>query len=285
MTEPRFCHCEFAVLVQFPALRSRLCSYRDTIVTRQGIDRLPNETEADAARERRGALPQRRHIVLLPGLDGTGLLFEDFVRLAPVGVQLHVVPLPADVSDYARLAEVIGPRIARRSPAPILLAESFSGPLAIELAARHDVAELILCNSFAVAPYPRVLRALIQPGLFRRRLPQALVRRYLVGRSASDELVERVRVVIATVPAPTLAARLRNVLSVDVRPSLAKCKVPILYLRGTEDRIIRDVSMKALVEAATIRVKVNQIAAPHLLLQVAPKQAWSAIQERELITQ
>jgi hypothetical protein len=35
----------------------------------------------------------------------------------------------------------------------------------------------------------------------------------------------------------------------------------------------------------TIRVKVNQIAAPHLLLQVAPKQAWSAIQERELITQ
>jgi pimeloyl-ACP methyl ester carboxylesterase len=106
-----------------------------------------------------------------------------------------------------------------------------------------------------------------------------------VGRSASDELVERVRVVIATVPAPTLAARLRNVLSVDVRPSLAKCKVPILYLRGTEDRIIRDVSMKALVEAVTIRVKVNQIAAPHLLLQVAPKQAWSAIQERELITQ
>ena len=60
-----------------------------------------------------------------------------------------MVPLPPNGSDYSRIVEAIGPVIQRQSPAPILLAESFSGPLAIELAARYEIAALILCNSFA----------------------------------------------------------------------------------------------------------------------------------------
>jgi pimeloyl-ACP methyl ester carboxylesterase len=84
-----------------------------------------------------------RRIVLLPGLDGTGALFEGFMRAAPAGVSLDVVALPPKPSGYAELAEHLSSTL-RLSPDTILLAESFSGPLAITLAARHMVAALVL---------------------------------------------------------------------------------------------------------------------------------------------
>ena len=38
-------------------------------------------------------------IVMLPGLDGTDLLLEHFVELAPACVTVTVVPLPDDPND------------------------------------------------------------------------------------------------------------------------------------------------------------------------------------------
>ena len=38
-------------------------------------------------------------IVMLPGLDGTDLLLDHFVELAPAGVTVTVVPLPDDPND------------------------------------------------------------------------------------------------------------------------------------------------------------------------------------------
>ena len=219
-----------------------------------------------------------RHLVLLPGLDGTGTLFEDFLRAAPAGFRLDVISLPPDVSEYPRLAEIVGPTIERLPFAPILLAESFSGPLAIQLAARYEIEALILCNSFVVAPYPRLLRALIQPTFFPRGIPRAFVRHYLVGRRASNDLVERVRRVISKVPSSVLAARVRSVLSVDVRNPLARCKAPIQYLRGIDDRLIHERSVDALVKGAKTVVSVARLHGPHLLLQVEPVQVWRAIE-------
>ena len=46
-----------------------------------------------------------RRIVLLPGLDGTGALFDDFVRTAPATVRCDVVSLPQEPLGYAELVE------------------------------------------------------------------------------------------------------------------------------------------------------------------------------------
>ena len=37
-----------------------------------------------------------RRIVLLPGLDGAGALFEGFLRAAPSGVRVDAVALPRE---------------------------------------------------------------------------------------------------------------------------------------------------------------------------------------------
>src|SRR5262245_42706994 len=119
-----------------------------------------------------------RRIVLLPGLDGTGALFENFVRAAPSGVSLEVVPIPPEPLGYRELVDRLGPTLHLTADT-ILVAESFSGPLAILLAAQYRVAALVLCNSFVVPPRARLFRVLAMPLLFRIRLPAALIDRYL----------------------------------------------------------------------------------------------------------
>jgi len=216
--------------------------------------------------------------VLLPGLDGTGALFERFVRAAPAGLRLQLASLPAEPIGYLELSRHLEADLSL-SRDDVLLAESFSGPLAMYLAAKHKVAQLVLCNTFARPPLPRFLRSFARPALFRIPPPAVLIRRYLLGLDATDTLVRQVRGVIASVPPEVLSARVRAVLSVDAAGWLAQCSMPILYLRSTEDHLVSDASVVALVAAASVPVSVSRVPGPHLLLQAAPERVWSAISQ------
>lgn len=221
-----------------------------------------------------------RRTVLLPGLDGTGALFDDFARAAPATVRPEVVALPQEPLGYAELAERLAPRL-QLAPDTILVAESFSGPLAILLAERHQIAALVLCNTFVAPPRPRALAALLAQ-LAHLPLPAAVVRWLLVGTDAPDVLVERVRAVVASVPPAVLAARVSSVSSVNVADVLARCATPLVYIRGTKDRLVPEASVQAVVRAAAVPVAVVRIPGPHLLLQAAPEAAWRAIDEAVL---
>jgi pimeloyl-ACP methyl ester carboxylesterase len=147
------------------------------------------------------------------------------------------------------------------------------------LAERYRVAALVLCNSFVVHPWPRIFRLLAVPLLFRIRPPDTLLVRYLVGPRAPRELLARIRAALAAVSPKVLASRVRTVLGVNVARQLARCTMPLLYLRGTDDRLVTESSVDAVVNAATVPVSVARIAGPHLLLQIAPEAAWQAISE------
>ena len=95
-------------------------------------------------------------IVMLPGLDGSGLLSTCFVEaMQGQGVTVQVLPLPMQgPQDYVTLASILRPQLPI---APfVLLAESFAGPLAIELAAASPpgLRGLILSTTFARRPVP-----------------------------------------------------------------------------------------------------------------------------------
>lgn len=224
-----------------------------------------------------------RRLVLLPGLDGTGALFEPFLRATPPGVRAEPIALPAEPLGYAELAERLVRRV-RPDESTVLVAESFAGPLAATLAARHHVAGVVLCNSFVTPPGPerlgivvRALGALVAPVMFRVAPPRALVRRYLVGPEAPEALVAAVRRAVASVPPAVLAARLRAVLRADAGAELARSGAPVMYLRGTDDRVVTESSVRAVVRAA-VGVRVVRVPGPHLLLQARPESAWRAIE-------
>lgn len=212
-------------------------------------------------------------LVLLPGLDGTGRLFERFRAAAPRAVPCRPLAYP-QISAYDELEDWARDRLPA---ACLLLGESFGGPLALRLAASlpGQVLGVVLVATFVVPPGPGM--RLVPWGMVTRVEPSDLALRWLLLSGARDaELLAAVREVRAATPRWIVASRLRAVARVDARPALERCAAPILYLQATHDRVVRRRSLAALLSARP-GVSWRRIEAPHLLLQSAPGDAWRAI--------
>lgn len=220
-------------------------------------------------------------LVLLPGLDGTGLLFADFADSFEPDVKIIVASYPTDIPlSYAELESVARSFLPQDQPF-FLLAESFSGPIGISIAASAPpgLLGLVLCCSFARSPAP--MAALLRPlvGIVPVSvLPVRLLGFFLLGRFSSAAFLGALAKALALIAAPVLRARARAVLSVDVSASLPKVKVPVLYLRASEDRIVSRASSE-LVASLTPETKVVEFVAPHFLLQVLPSPVASRVAE------
>jgi pimeloyl-ACP methyl ester carboxylesterase len=101
-------------------------------------------------------------LILLPGMDGTGDLFAPLLAALPDDLVVSIVRYPMDRRlDFSELHPYLDRAIPAREPY-VILAESFSGPLALEHAARkpEDLKALILCATFARNPLPRPIQSL-----------------------------------------------------------------------------------------------------------------------------
>jgi len=214
-------------------------------------------------------------LVLLPGLDGTGALFASFTAAAPPDVTLTVVPLPDRLGDYAALAAAVTGTVALDSDT-VLIAESFAGPLAMRLARQQAPAAVVLVNSFIRAPLPAAACRLVPAALFAMPMPDVVVRHWLLGPAASRALVGAFHTALARVPARVLAARVRALASLDAAADARQLTCPLLYLRGTADRLVRERSVREL-QATAPATRVARVPGPHLLLQAAPQLAWAAL--------
>ena len=94
------------------------------------------------------------YIVLLPGLDGTGLLFRPLIEKLPAYIKPIVVNYPTDEKlGYADLLPLALNALPKNEPF-ILLGESFSGPLSIMLAVSRPpgLKAVVLSTSFVKCP-------------------------------------------------------------------------------------------------------------------------------------
>lgn len=212
--------------------------------------------------------------MLLPGLDGTGDLFAPLVATVPDHLAPVVVCLP-ELSSYEALLE--GVRHQLPAGRFVVLGESFSGPLAVEVArAEPDrVVAVILCNSFVSPPKTSMLRYLPWSLVFAIPPPRWVLRRFFVGPNASAGTVSAVREALGRTPGRVLAHRMRAVFSLPAVPNASRLQVPVLSLAGTNDLLVSN-NLRAL-EALAPDVVCKRITAPHLLLQVAPQAAWAEI--------
>ncbi|HJL15899.1 MAG TPA: hypothetical protein RMH99_09595 [Sandaracinaceae bacterium LLY-WYZ-13_1] len=198
-------------------------------------------------------------VVLLPGMDGTDRLLGPFRSALQTPSEVVVYP-PDEVLGYAALEARVRERL--RAPA-VVVAESFSGPLAIRLArSPARVAGLVLVATFAAPPAPAWLGRLVRPTLFRRSPPRAVLRRLFFERTTPDARVDALREAIASVQPRVLSARVRATLAVDVRDALAQLACPVLDLEGARDRLVRR-PLAPLPAGAERHV----LDAPHLVLQ------------------
>jgi pimeloyl-ACP methyl ester carboxylesterase len=201
--------------------------------------------------------------VLLPGLDGTGRLMQEFVEALGPEAEVQVVSYPPDrVLGYAELVEFVRDALPLNR-SYLLVAESFSGPVGCALAATRPkgLVGLVLCASFASTPFPALRRlSFLLRFAPAHAVPAAALAILLLGRWSSPHSLRhlvprfvrsRLRCFVGALKLPSLPlplshwARSRFPSSICVRPQIAwfpgpprgACSTPFRPLRSPPSRV------------------------------------------------
>jgi hypothetical protein len=215
-------------------------------------------------------------LVLLPGMDGTGLLFGPFLSEMRNKINFEVISYPPDrILTYTELVADVKSKLPTKGHW-LLLAESFSGPVGIKVldSIRHKPLALLLCSSFAKSPVnspSTLLLNLVSNLLFKVKPPRLVVENFLLGKSANDELIELFYTAIKLVKPDVLAHRLKEILAVDVSVELRRFDVPIFYLQALQDSLVSAQSAEYICKNNSL-VTLTKIVGPHLILQRNPSE-------------
>jgi pimeloyl-[acyl-carrier protein] methyl ester esterase len=213
-------------------------------------------------------------IVVLPGLDGTGTLYQHLAQQLAPDYELQVIAYPLDqLWGYSELLDYIRPQLPQ-SPY-LLLAESFSGPLGIILAAEkpHHLKALVLCCTFGRNPLPAIkgLASAVDK-LPWNELVHHWTALWLQGRYASPQLSALMGNALMMVPEQVIKHRAKQTLQVDVLTEFATLTLPLMYLQARQDRLIWAFNAKTLKKLQP-GMQLVRLDAPHFLLQAVPEQA------------
>lgn len=190
-------------------------------------------------------------IVLVPGIDGTALLFYRQIPTLATHFDVVAFPLPAvdpDQMTMESLADDLATLISEVSDdGAILCGESFGGALSMTTALRHPdlVRGLVIINSF-----PRIdqrLKLLVAPPLL-KLVPwgaMPFIRRYtsahLHSPHALAEDLHEFRERAKQIDREAYIRRLEILRSFDIRDQISAIDVPTLFLAGDVDRLLPSV--------------------------------------------
>jgi len=219
--------------------------------------------------------PEATPIILLPGMDGTGELLKALADQLALRRPVQLLAYPSDQPlSYAQLTTYVVERAPNRPF--VILGESFSGPIAIEVAATDPRAVgLVLASSFARHPLPAQLAALTRL-LDLRWLPKRIIA--LMGSTTTPELTARLHQVLAALPYEILQFRAREVLRVDKRNRLREITCPVLCLHGRFDYLVNRRQVDEIVTVQP-RCQVDWFDSSHMLLATHPEAAVKAINQ------
>jgi pimeloyl-[acyl-carrier protein] methyl ester esterase len=212
-------------------------------------------------------------LVILPGLDGTTELLSDFMRAAaPLFDSVSAIRYPVDQPlGYSELEALVRQSLPRSGDF-ILLGESFSGPIALSIAASPPpgLRGLVLSTTFAKNPVS-LLRPLAGLARFApvRAMPLRILSWWLLGPWATPGLEALLREALQSVAADVLRHRAMAAMRADVTACLERINVPAIYLRATGDRLLAAAVGDRILRGIP-HARLARIAGPHLLLQTAP---------------
>lgn len=217
-------------------------------------------------------------LIMLPGMDGTGVLFGPLLAQLS-DVDTEVVALPQEgPQDYPFLTEWVRERLPGEDF--MVLAESFAGPIAARLTrdAGSALKGVIFVGSFLSTPSPLAVSiAKFLPIHQLARAPGATLfhRLLFLGPDADRETVKLFRRVIKDVPPATLTARLSSISTLQANNRLLS-PTPAVYIRAKSDRLVSTGKAEEFTEAYS-RLSIMDVEGPHFVLQANARESAAAI--------
>ena len=229
---------------------------------------------------------------MLPGLDGTGILFRQFAKVLEASFDTQTVAYPTDRPlGYRELEALVRDALPRDRPF-VVLGESFSGPIAIRLGTARTtegqaelpiavpppgMVGLILCVTFAKNPYPSLSWAgALARSLPLDALPSWVKGPFLWGSSSTERSRLETELATAVVGSDVLRHRVASVLAVDETASLARVQMPTLVLHASNDRLVPPAATEHIMRTLP-HAELVEIRGPHMLLQIRTAECAAAV--------
>jgi pimeloyl-ACP methyl ester carboxylesterase len=190
------------------------------------------------------------------------------------------IPLATRSAGYAADLRAAREHLPKTGPY-VLVAESYSGPIGISIAASRPpgLVGLVLSTTFLNCPRPylgqlRLLLKLLPP----IRVPSAPFVPLLLNSRSTPEARQLLRIVLQQASPKAMLARLNDVAMVDVGTEARSIEVPTLYLRASVDRVVPSSAGDA-IQRHIPHATIAELAGPHLLLQACPHESAKRITE------
>ena len=189
--------------------------------------------------------PRKRNLILLPGLDGTGILFANLIRLLEEEFQITRISYPSSsrccLDDLAQMAE-------DKVPDPqnsIILAESFSGLVALMLLEKLSVHPrgIIFGMCFVEPPFKVLLRVVSHLPIGSipwAHIPERVYKKICLRKCATSDQTKNLRKVFSMLTPRVIAHRLKLILTFRAPQKSQNWRVPCVYIQATQDYLVPD---------------------------------------------
>ncbi len=187
--------------------------------------------------------------------------------------EVHVVKYTDQLTfdDYVESA-------ARQLPnnGPVsLVAESFSGPIAMTLLAKKkaNFQASVISATFCKSPLPLLtqLSKYVPEKLFTSNpASKAFLKFFLTGSDANSDVRNKTFELLKKAAPSQFQNRIGLVNEVDVMKELKKIEVPLLYIQATKDRIVLADSGTEIMKHAK-NMEIERVEGPHMILQAQPE--------------
>ena len=219
----------------------------------------------------------KQKLLLLPGLDGTGRLFEPLINALQNKTQLEIEIVRYSVDEtktYEELIDLVG-QIVQRYQSVYIVAESFSGPIALKLLEKYParIKGVILVATFITPPQKLLLKfanSLPIEKLLKFNIPDFLIRKFCLGSSASSEQIRQFKKTIKLVSPKVIAHRLKELLTLEKNDYNKNYPCKIIYIKASDDKLVSAERTDELV--SIIPVDMKEVNGSHFLLQVKPEE-------------
>lgn len=156
-----------------------------------------------------------------------------------------------------------------------LVAESFSGPIAISLLAKKEMkfSASVLSATFCKSPLPllsQMSKYLPEIVFTSNPVSNAILDLLVTGRNASLEVRNKAKELLETVSPSQFQNRVNIVNEVDVTNELKDIELPLLYIQATKDKVVFKDSGTEIMKHAK-DVKIEKVEGSHMILQTQPE--------------
>lgn len=213
-------------------------------------------------------------LILMPGLDGTGKLFKPLIDALGNEVTTHIISYPSETHlTYDKLSEYLKNQLIDIDEQIVLLAESYSGPVALKLLKDPlpNIKAVIFSATFCESPKSLLIflgRILPLAQILKIPMPIPFIKFFCLGSDISSETVNIFKKTIAKSNFRVLAKRIVEISRLKLfKPEMGK--IPCCYIQAQMDKLVPsdcfDSFKKIIPQIELIKIK-----GPHFILQSRP---------------